>query len=246
MQTVTLVIPCFNEARRLDLPQVEGFLGTHPGCRLVFVDDGSTDGTYEYLIPLRQNWSAQVELIRLEVNSGKGEAVRRGMLHALSGDAAFIGYWDADLATPLEAVVPMLEEFEHRSQCRILTGCRLLRLGADIRRSTLRHLIGRVFATAASLHLGLPVYDTQCGAKLFRREVVEELFSEPFVTRWLFDVEIFDRFRRIYGWEEARWNIVEFPLSQWRDVSGSSLKLTSAPGILLAFLRLRRHYRKKR
>jgi hypothetical protein len=93
--------------------------------------------------------------------------------------------------------------------------------------------------------LKLPVYDTQCGAKLFRRETVETLFGDPFVTRWLFDVELLDRFLLAYGQDAALREIFEFPLPEWRDVSGSTLKWSSAPGIGLEFLRLRRHYRKR-
>ena len=134
----------------------------------------------------------------------------------------------------------MRREFERRPELDFVTGCRLRRLGADIRRSPLRHLVGRVFATAASLHLKLPVYDTQCGAKLFRRETAEALFAEPFTTRWLFDVELFDRYQRRYGRDAAMRRICEHPLAVWHDVPGSTLRLRTAPRILLEFLRLRR------
>ena len=91
----------------------------------------------------------------------------------------------------------------------------------------MRHYLGRVFATVASLVLGLPVYDTQCGAKLFRatREL-REILSEPFLSRWIFDVEIIARFVQQHGSDrdQVQNRIYEFPLCVWRDVPGTKLK----------------------
>jgi hypothetical protein len=85
-----------------------------------------------------------------------------------------------------------------------------------------------VFATAASLTIGLPIYDTQCGAKLFRASpVVRSLFQQPFLTRWLFDVEIIARFIqacRCDQPESPKDLIYEFPLLTWKDVAGSKVK----------------------
>lgn len=244
MQKVTLVVPCFNEAKRLSIPDFTAFLAECAEVRLVFVDDGSTDATPERLAALQDAAPEQVETFRLETNSGKAEAVRQGMRRALAARTPFVGYWDADLAAPPETVRPMLERFELHPGLEIVVGCRLRRLGSDIRRSLFRHLAGRGFATAASLHLRLPVYDTQCGAKLFRDRTAAELFREPFVTRWLFDVELFDRFLAANGHEAAIREIEEFPLPEWHDVSGSTLKWSSALRIAREFLRLWRHYRK--
>lgn len=244
MQKITLVVPCFNEAKRLSIPGFTAFLAEYADVRLVFVDDGSTDATPERLASLQGAAPEQVEILRLETNSGKAEAVRQGMRRALVARTPFVGYWDADLAAPLETLRPMLERFELHSGLEIVIGCRLRRLGADIRRSLFRHLVGRGFATVAALHLRLPVYDTQCGAKLFRDRTATELFRKPFVTRWLFDVELFDRFLAAYGHEAAVREIEEFPLLEWHDVSGSTLKWSSALRIAREFFRLWRHYRK--
>ena len=105
----------------------------------------------------------------------------------------------------------------------MLLGCRHLRLGTDIRRRIFRHYIGRVFATAVSVHLNLPVYDTQCGAKLIRKELIPALFSRRFVTRWFFDVEILRRCIAVYGLEGVKSRVVEVPLKKWSDIGESKV-----------------------
>ena len=136
MQEVILVVPCYNEAERFDSGGFADFLAEQPGYALLFVDDGSSDRTPERLEALRKRQPGQVSVLRLEANSGKGEAVRRGMQTALAAGAPFTGFWDADLATPLCAAVAMRREFERRPELDFVTGCRLRRLGADIRRVT--------------------------------------------------------------------------------------------------------------
>ena len=92
----------------------------------------------------------------------------------------------------------------------------------------MRHLLGRAFAMMASLVLRLPVYDTQCGAKLFRASPeIRRLFDRPWRTNWVFDVELLARFirgRNAAGREKTTEALYECPLTQWRDVAGSKVK----------------------
>ena len=232
-ETVCLVVPCYNEATRLDFPR----LAAGPvNCRLLFVDDGSTDGTADVI---RAHLGDRGLLLNLAENRGKAEAVRAGMLHALqvpSDRAAWIGYWDADLSTPLSEVGAALR-FASLYPARVdaVWGSRVYRLGSRIRRSYARHLAGRLVATAAGLLLGLESYDSQCGAKLFRREIVGAAFSEPFVSRWLFDMELLLRL--------ADCQVVEYPLIEWTARPGSWRNLPGmARSVVLDLARIRLRY----
>jgi glycosyltransferase involved in cell wall biosynthesis len=200
----------------------------------VFVDDGSTDDTPLVLERLRQKHPQKVCTLRLSTNVGKAEAVRRGMRAALRRRPTAVGYWDADLATPLDAIPGFVDLLHGRPELDLVMGSRVALLGRDIRRSAVRHFTGRVFATAASLVLGLPVYDTQCGAKLFRvSPSFQEIISQPFRARWIFDVEILARL--VFDAEPAnsdiaRQTIYEYPLERWHDVQGSRLTLLDFVG----------------
>jgi glycosyltransferase involved in cell wall biosynthesis len=226
---VVVAVPCFNEASRLQTQTFSDFLVGSPNVTLVFIDDGSTDDTPLMLEQLRQRHPRQVCTLRLGANVGKAEAVRRGMRVALRRQPVAVGYWDADLATSLEAIPQFINVLQTRPKVDLVMGSRVALLGRDIRRSTARHVAGRVFATAASIVLRLPVYDTQCGAKLFRvTPHFSELISRPFGARWIFDVEILARMvSATHGRSQhaAHPMIYEYPLEQWRDVQGSRLKL---------------------
>jgi len=152
--------------------------------------------------------------------------VRAGVLRAFERQPAYVGFWDADLATPLSVLFEFRGLLEARRDLEMVFGARVVLLGRRIERRALRHYLGRVAATAISLVLGLRVYDTQCGAKLFRATpCVRALFEEPFATRWLFDVEILARFiRSLDGDPDAAKGVIyEYPLTEWMDVAGSSL-----------------------
>jgi glycosyltransferase involved in cell wall biosynthesis len=218
---VIVVVPCYNEAKRLNAQAFADFLDGSAKITVAFVDDGSTDDTPLILERVRQRNPRRVCTLRLSANAGKAEAVRRGVQVALRRRPAFVGYWDADLATPLETISRFHELLKTRNEFSLVMASRVALLGRQIRRSGARHFAGRAFATAASVVLGLPVYDTQCGAKLFRvTDVTTSAFARPFYSRWVFDVEIL---ARMAAEENIRDSIYEYPLETWRDVAGSRL-----------------------
>lgn len=243
-----IIVPCFNEAARLDAGAFLDFVTRTQGVAFLFVNDGSTDGTGRVLEELCAQSPERLSYLHLTRNSGKAEAVRQGFVKAFSSDAEFVGYFDADLAAPL-AVIPELEALLLTSGRDIAMGARVKLLGRRIRRNEQRHLLGRIFATAASGVLGVPVYDTQCGAKLFRRTAsLEKIFSFPFTVRWIFDVEILARFvmlHRFCGGASLEVICIEHPLQEWVDRKGSKLKacdfLTSAMDLvkIMSLLRAR-------
>jgi glycosyltransferase involved in cell wall biosynthesis len=167
-QDTLVVIPCFNEARRLRMDSFVDLVDTTPSVGLVFVNDGSSDDTLAVLERIESARPQAVQVLSLARNGGKAEAVRTGLNTALAGRARYVAYWDADLSTSLAQVDAFRSVLASKPELVAVTGARIRRLGADIRRDALRHYLGRVFATLASLALGLPVYDTQCGAKMFR------------------------------------------------------------------------------
>jgi glycosyltransferase involved in cell wall biosynthesis len=228
MPRVIVVVPCFNEARRLNLPAIQDFGRQGDGAELLFVNDGSRDETLELLEHLHAANPRRFSFLHLAANGGKAEAVRQGMLLAIRSGADYVGFWDADLATPLADIEPFCRVLDDKPSIDVVIGTRMRLLGHAIERRPLRYWLGRLFANTASLALGMRIFDTQCGAKLFRvTPAVAALVERPFLARWIFDVEILARLklaRRAAGGTHVREAIYEVPLDRWRDVAGSSVK----------------------
>lgn len=246
MQSICLVIPCYNEENRIPLEGIELYLRSNAWLKVLFVNDGSTDGTLGKLQSFCNANADQCKVYDQQPNGGKAEAVRQGMQNALVlfPNMDYYGYWDADMSTPLVE----LEWFHVISggqlHHKMILGTRLNRLGAEIHRSPMRHYLGRIFATFASMILDLPVYDTQCGAKLLQRDIVPIAFKEPFITRWFFDVEIFARLQLALGKVVVKNDTLEVPLRTWNDVKGTKLKWMDFIKVPLDLLKIRSHYKK--
>lgn len=222
-----LVVPCFNEAGRLDDGEILRLAGRFT---VWLVDDGSTDATRSRLHAIATASGGRVEARANASNLGKAETVRRHLLEACDAGASVVGYYDADLATPVDEMFRLLARLE-AGDADAVTGARVGLSGRDIRRDASRHYTGRVFSTVASLAMGAPYYDTQCGAKVFRVSgALRAALAEPFRSRWAFDVELLGRL--LAGGPGAApvppRRLVEEPLQAWHDIGGSKLTMLDA------------------
>ncbi len=241
-----LIVPCYNEATRLQVEVFRRWTKQNQSCRLLFVDDGSSDKTIAVLNSIRDGNEDSVAVLALPKNGGKAEAVRAGILHSIDHLAPeAVGFWDADLATPLESVDQFISLLERRPEIQMVFGSRVKLLGRDVQRNPTRHYLGRVFATVVSNALRLPIYDTQCGAKIFRvNDGTRRIFADPFISKWVFDVEIIARYlvAQCNDPKKLERIIYEYPLESWMDVAGSKLKPTDFLTALWDVARIRNRY----
>jgi len=229
-----LVIPCYNEEQRLDLKK---FHEQDPNLYFLFVNDGSSDGTASFI---QKNLPPNSYFLNLPKNQGKAGAVRLGVLHLaqlpIFKELQWFGYWDADLATPLHEVGRFFwyaQGDRELSGVQGILGSRIYKLGSKIVRSAKRHYFGRIFATLAHWLVGIETYDSQCGAKLFRKALIPIAFKSPFISRWIFDVEILVRLEKH--------TLIECPVSEWVDVKGSKVRVFAEfPIVMRDLLRIRK------
>lgn len=242
MENITIIIPCYNEEKRLPVKDYYSFLLNYNG-KMVFVNDGSSDKTLKVLAYIKRDFPGKVSILHLRKNVGKSEAIRRGILErttSLPND--IIGFMDADLSTPFDEVYYFMDALQ-KSHFKLIFGSRIARIGANIYRFHARHYFGRVVATAISIYLGIPIYDSQCGAKFFRADFAHQVFSEPFVSRWLFDVEIFKRILQ----SDTKVDEVcyEMPLHTWIEKGGSKLTIHDVIKLPFEFYKIANYYMDK-
>ncbi|HOO84465.1 MAG TPA: glycosyltransferase [Prolixibacteraceae bacterium] len=240
MANICIVIPFYNEATRFDLAAFNQFYTSNTNCYFCLVNDGSTDNTEAML--KNAGTTERTTLINVEQNSGKAEAIRTGMLYAKKWHKfdhfAFI---DADFSAPLESIPYMIANAQGAS---FIIGSRLMILGKKIIRNNFRHYTGRIFATLASEMLKLPIYDTQCGAKVFGKQHIDTAFGEAFETTWLFDLEIIMRLVKTDGWQGFKAYATEVPLYEWIEKGGSKVKLSYMFRLPFDLLKIRKKYGK--
>lgn len=242
---VGVVIPCYNEEDRLSGTKFKEFVYNNLGYHLCFVNDGSTDRTLEVLEELRKGNENKISIYDCQKNGGKAEAVRQGVLH-LANDPQldYIGYLDADLSTDFRDFDDLVKTME-TSDFKIVSGSRMSRMGANITKESARKIISKTINLIIRSILKMPFNDTQCGAKIMNKEIAQLVFKEKFITRWLFDVEIFMRMSKHYGREQVQSMICEQPLKRWIHADGSKLSMRDSIQILGQLAKIAVHYKQK-
>lgn len=236
--SLTLVVPCYNEALRLQPQRFLAFVDAHPRVRLLMVNDGSTDETLPRLRAIAAARPGRIAVHDLPQNAGKAEAVRAGLQRAVAEGADLTGYWDADLATPLDLVEDFLRIADRHAETEVIFGSRRSMLGHRVQRTASRRAVSRLCAGLARLAIGLPVADTQCGAKILRvTPALSAALAQPFTAAWLFDVELFARIAQAGNRHDVAHTFYELPLSEWTEVPGSKV---SARAILRSGFRMMR------
>ena len=223
-KTTAIIVPCYNEENRLDRQAFTDFIQSHSDFILCFVNDGSSDNTIAVLNEIKEARPKQVHVLDIPVNGGKAAAVRAGALY-LEGSthADYIGFIDADLSTDFQDFKGLVDTLESNDMLDVVYGSRNKGEGNGIDRNFLRAIFSNIVKAFIYLILRLPIEDTQCGAKVFRKKIVFKTFAMPFQTRWLFDVEIFIRLKRFYKPDNVMNHIYEQPLAKWIHVDDSKL-----------------------
>ncbi len=239
---IGVVIPCYNEEDRLLSDEFTNYVYANLGYHLCFVNDGSTDDTLKVLTELSKGREDYISVYNCEKNGGKAEAVRQGVLHlAKNSELDYIGFLDADLSTDFADFDDLVKTIESTNY-KIVSGSRITRMGANINKESTRQLISLTINFIIQKILGMKFKDTQCGAKIIDREVIPILFTNKFITRWLFDVEMFLRMKKYYG-DSAKKMICEQPLKRWVHADGSKLSMKDSLKIVFQLTKIASYYK---
>ena len=240
-----IVVPAYNEGGRLPalLREAAGHLRSRSDVRVLVADDGSRSEEARRMQDSVREAAETFGLTegalryrRHAANRGKGAVLRDSFLtEGASGAFDVLGFLDADGSTPFSEALRLIDLLRrHGDETDAYLGCRLKCLGIPVERKVSRHLVGRVFATLVSNLFGIPVYDSQCGAKFFKASLLTpELLHLCDDERWIFDTQLLVAL----WWSGAR--LRECPVA-WREVPGSKVSLVRDPArMLLGLVRFR-------
>jgi dolichyl-phosphate beta-glucosyltransferase len=232
---LTIVVPAYNEARRIgpSLIRILQWAGalTRP-VEVIVVDDGSTDDTARVAREALGGFPRST-ILRNEGNRGKGYSIRRGVLAAR---APFVLVSDADLSTPIEEAGRLLERLEATGRGMVIGSRALRESRVEIHQNAVREMMGRIFNRVVRLLTGLPFHDTQCGFKLMARRDVAPIFERARIDGFSYDVEL------LYVAVRRGIPVTEVGVT-WRNAPGSKVGMLSDPLRMLRDVwRVRRWY----
>ena len=221
-----IIIPCYNEEKRLNKNAFIKFVQQENEYYLCFVNDGSKDNTIHVLKEIQEANPSKVSVIDMKKNGGKAAAVRSGSRYFYSNHHIdYIGFIDADLSTDFEDFGDLVKTLEINNELNFVFGSRAKNASKAIEKDKIRALISKVINVLIILIVGLSISDTQCGAKVYKAELVPILFTESFLSKWLFDVEMFIRMKKYFGKSKITKVIYEQPLKRWIHMEDSKLGL---------------------
>lgn len=239
-----IVIPCYNEGSRLDMTTFIQFADRRKDIHLCFVNDGSKDQTRSALAQIKHDAHDNVYVLSTDINEGKAEAVRQGALflhHETEVDT--IGFLDADLSTSFIDYMGLIETYETSEDTQIVFGSRNLDKESNtIERNPIRDMISMFIGMLIRFITRLNIRDTQCGAKVFDRELIPMIYGSSFFSRWLFDVEILLRLKHKIGVERFTAIFREIPLKKWVHMDDSKLGMKDSIMIPLNLMKIWMEY----
>ncbi|GAA3510216.1 hypothetical protein GCM10022393_24240 [Aquimarina addita] len=219
-----IIIPCYNEEKRLNTAAFSHFINQENEYHVCFVNDGSKDNTIQVLKQLQKVNPHKVSVIDIKKNAGKAAAVSAGARYLYNrGDIQYIGFIDADLSTDFKDFGDLVQTLKMNRSLSFVFGSRAKDVSTTIEKNIIRAFISKVINILIVTILGLSIKDTQCGAKVFNSNLVPVLFDNNFISKWLFDVEMFIKMKEYFGKKEIMNKIHEQPLKKWIHMDDSKL-----------------------
>lgn len=223
---VGIIIPCYNEENRLNSQAFLNCLKTYSSFDLCFVNDGSADNTIKVLKEIQTHYPKRVTVLDMKQNKGKASAIRAGARYYYGIEAIqYVGYLDADLSTDFRDFNDLVKRLKQNRKLIMTFGSRNSENQDNIERNAFRKFFSNIVKSLVYFILKLPIKDTQCGAKVFRKKFIPVMFNTNFKSRWLFDIEMFIRLNKHFSDRDLMQHIEEIPLKRWVHVDDSKLGL---------------------
>jgi glycosyltransferase involved in cell wall biosynthesis len=239
MSNFFIIIPCYNEGKRLDYNHFYSFSQQNKGYKLLFINDGSKDNTLDIIKKL-SSVSNNISFLNYKKNRGKSYAVRYGILNVLDNhqieQISYIGFLDADLSISTDDMGELYEKATLHPEFGFLYYMKNKK--TYYKKRYLRFLISNILKIMNRILYNINIEDTQCGCKIFKRDVAEIVFRKQFNSKWLFDLEIFLRLKESYGssfMESASCGVLNKKIAY---VKKSKIKTTIAFLLLTDYLKI--------
>ena len=238
---IALIIPCYNEEKRLKTPVYNKFISLNEKeIDFYFVDDGSTDGSVSVIKnEIISKNPLNSFIMQLKKNLGKGTAVRLGLFEAQKYNYDYYAFIDSDLQIPLDQVWRLHQILRKEGA---LVGLSVRNRLRDYRSNKARFFLSVSFSKLVNYILKLKprLLDTQCGCKIFKEEIINLGFNQPFISGWLFDLEVLMRLRNSVP--SFRNKIVEVKLVQLNKSNNSKLRWTNNIELFRELYRINKKY----